>query len=256
MFAASKILAFTLEPLFWVLALLLAGLLLMRWRPRLGKGLAWLALLALVLACWLPIPVLLLRHLEAQYPQIPDGADLGRYAGVVVLGGALSNSDIWAVHHQVGLNEQAERMTVAVGLVRKHPQLKLIFTGGIASLPPKGLPEATLAKAFFDDMGVAPAQVQYEAASRNTFENATLSASLPGVDKKQPWLLLTSAFHMPRSMAVFQSAGWNVTPYPVDYRSAYPPSWYDFSMHDGPHTWELALHELLGYYAYRLSNMI
>ena len=67
---------------------------------------------------------------------------------------------------------------------------------------------------------------------------------------------MTSAWHMPRSMGVFQKIGWNVTPYPVDYRTSSDASWQDFSLHYGPSDWELALHELLGYYVYKMADMI
>ena len=79
---------------------------------------------------------------------------------------------------------------------------------------------------------------------------------VPGVDKTQRWLLLTSAFHMPRAMGAFQKIGWNVTPYPVDYLTTSGASWYDFSLHFGPTSWELALHEWLGYYVYKMADMI
>ena len=80
-------------------------------------------------------------------------------------------------------------------------------------------------------------RVLYEDASRNTYENALLSARLSGVDNRQPWLLLTSAFHMPRAMGVFSQTGWNVTPWPVDYRMTPHDSWFDFSLHYGPRLW-------------------
>jgi len=251
MFIASKMLAYALLPLTWVLLPLLAGVLLLRRRPRAGRALCWTALLALLLAGWTYPSVWLLRDLEARHGPPPPATDMHKYVGVVVLGGALAYSDLWTVHRQVALNDHAERMTVPVALARKHPQLQLLFTGGIGSISGAGLTEAVRARMFFDDMGVEPARVRYEGASRNTYENATLSAALPGVDRKQPWLLLTSANHMPRSMGVFQKAGWNVTPYPVDYRSASAPEWTDFSLRDGPDTWSLVLHELVGYQAYK-----
>ena len=256
MYVASKILAFALEPLAWVLLFLLAGLLLLRRWPRTGKGLCWAALLALLLIGWTMPPLLLLRDLEARYPPPPAASAIRKYVGVVVLGGALSNSTLWTAHNQVALNDQAERMTVALGLAYKYPHLKLLYTGGIAAVPPIGLTEARRAKWFFDDMGVDPSRVLYEAASRNTYENAYYSASVPGVDRRQNWLLLTSANHMPRAMGVFLKMGWNVTPYPVDYRSASVPDWTDYSLHDGPRTWNLVLHELVGYYVYQWSGTL
>ena len=256
MFVASKFLAFAVEPLYWVLVFLVAGLLLWpRW-PRLGKRLSWLALVLLLLSGWVFVPSMLLRNLESRYPPLPAGTEMQHYVGVVVMGGALSNSKLWTEHKQVALNDQAGRMTAAVTLTQRYPHLKVIFSGGIASVPPTGLTEAERAKQFFDELGVPASAVVYEAGSRNTYENAYYSSLIPGADIQQPWLLLTSAYHMPRSMGVFEKIGWNVTPYPVDYRTTSDLSWYDYSLHFGPGQWELALHELLGYYVYKMAGMI
>ncbi len=255
MFLASKLLAFAIEPLFWVTLLLVAGLLTHRRRPRLGIRLCALALLALVASIWTSPPEALLRKLESRYP-MPPAADLQAKVGIVVLGGALSSPELWNAHAQVGLNQQAERMTEAVALMRRHPHWRLLFTGGNAAISGDGSSEAQRAKAFFDAMGVDPARVTYESASRNTYENALNSAALTGIDKTRPWLLLTSAFHLPRAMGAFRHAGWNVTAWPVDYRVTAHDSWFDFSLHAGPGLWELALHEWLGLAAYRMAGWL
>jgi uncharacterized SAM-binding protein YcdF (DUF218 family) len=93
-----------------------------------------------------------------------------------------------------------------------------------------------------------------EDRSRNTFENAVLSAAMVGVDVKKPWLLVTSAWHMPRAMATFEKAGWNVTPYPVDFRTGHSTPWTDYSLSDGAAKWQLVLHELLGLWVYQLTG--
>lgn len=256
MFIASKLLAFAIEPLFWVLILLATGLCLTSWRwPRLGRTLNWMALLALVAACWTSGSEALVRALESRHPQ-PAAIDLRQQVGIVVMGGALSSPELWHSHRQVGLNAQAERMTEAVALMRQYPHLRLLFTGGIATVSVVGATEAERARVFFEAMGVDPARVVYESQSRNTYENALYSARLPGVDQRQSWLLLTSAFHMPRSMGVFRKVGWNVTPWPVDYRTVAHDSWFDFSLHAGPGFWNLALHEWLGIAAYRMAGWI
>jgi uncharacterized SAM-binding protein YcdF (DUF218 family) len=256
MFLASKLLAFAIQPLFWVLLLLSAGALAWaRRRPRAAQGCSSLALLVLLAACWTSAPEGLLRTLESRYPQ-PAAVDMDRQVGIVLLGGALSSAELWEAHRQVGLNEQAERMTEAVALMRRHPHLRLLFTGGIATVAASGATEAERARSFFEAMGVDPARIVYEDAARNTHENALRSAALPGVDTRRPWLLLTSAFHLPRAMGVFEHAGWNVTPWPVDYRTTPHDSWFDFSLHQGPGLWSLALHEWLGLAAYRLAGWI
>lgn len=234
---------------------MLASLLLVRRRPRAGRALCWAALLALVLGSWTSGPEALLRQLESRYPA-PPASSLQNYVGIVVLGGALSGPERRQAHRQVGLNEQAERMTEAVALMRLHPKRPARRSPAAMPASPAKAPATHCAKVFFDAMGVDPARVVYESASRNTYENALLSASIPGVDKTQRWLLLTSAFHLPRAMGVFTHAGWNVTPWPVDYRMTPHDSWFDFSLHYGPGLWELALHEWLGFAAYRMAGWL
>ncbi|MDO9165473.1 MAG: YdcF family protein [Rhodoferax sp.] len=212
------------------------------------------ALAVLLLQGWQPLPDVLLRQLEAQHAGPTPGASLQQYAGVVLLGGALEPSYIWQAHSQPALNDAAERMTVPVALLQQHPHLRILFTGGEGDLFAKGLTEADRAKIFFDSMGVPPERVLYESASHTTYENAVFSATAPGVNPAQPWLLLTSASHMPRAMATFRKAGWNVTPYPVDFRTGTQTPWTEYSLAEGAKRWHLVLHELAGLLTYRLAG--
>lgn len=253
MFIAAKLLAFLTQPLAWVLLLLSSGLLLQRRWCRVGTALLWSALVLLALQGWEPLPDALLRRLEAQYPA-PAQPELQRYAGVVVLGGALEPSYVWDGHAQPALNGAAERMTAVLPLLQRAPQLRLLFTGGEGEWLGRGMSEAERARRFFGQQGVDPQRLLLEDASRTTHENAVLSAALPGVDKTRPWLLLTSAWHMPRAMATFQKAGWNVTPWPVDYRAGQHTPWTRYSLVAGARKWHLVLHEHLGLWVYRLSG--
>jgi uncharacterized SAM-binding protein YcdF (DUF218 family) len=216
-------------------------------------------LVALVLGLlvgWLPLADALLRPLENHNPAPADVAagQLKGYVGVVVLGGAVEPAYIWRAHGQVALNGAAERMTVPVALLRQQPHLRMLFTGGDGELWPQGMSEAALADKFFTSMGVLADRVQYEDKSRTTYENAVFSATLPNVDKSQRWLLLTSAWHMPRSLAAFRAAGWNVTPYPVDYRTGDSTPWTEYSLARGALRWQLLLHECLGWLAYAVAG--
>lgn len=254
MFLASKFLLFLTQPLAWVAALLLLGLLLAHTRPRWSRAIHATALGLLLLSGWEPLPNTALRYLETQYPAVTPDQDWHRYAGVIVLGGALEPSYVWTVPQQSALNDAAERMTEVTPLLRQHPHLKVLFTGGEGELFAGGLSEAERARVFFSGQGLRPDQLLFESASRTTFENAILSRQLPGVDPARPWLLLTSAYHMPRSMAAFRKAGWNVTAYPVDFRSGASTPWTQYSMDQGVKKWRLALHEMLGLLAYRLAG--
>ncbi|OIQ64006.1 hypothetical protein GALL_544470 [mine drainage metagenome] len=256
MFIAAKLLAFMSQPLAWVALLILAALLAGRTKPGWASGLSTAALSGLLLLGWEPLPDALLRQLEAQYPPIANSQSTQRYAGVIVLGGALEPAYVWSVPGQSALNDAAERMTEASQLARLHPQLKLLFTGGEGELFGGNLSEARRARMFFEQQGIAPTQMLFESASCTTYENAILSKQVAGVNPAQPWLLLTSAWHMPRSMAVFHKAGWNVTAFPVDFRAGTHTPWTQYSMDSGAQKWHLALHELLGLLAYRLAGRI
>lgn len=255
MFVVAKLLDVFTQPLAWVLVLLALGLTLQRW-PRTAAGLRWAALLVLVVQGWQPLPDALLRQLEARHPGPSRQADLSRYAGLVVLGGALEPAYVWAGHDQPALNDAAERMTAGLPLLQRYPHFQLLFTGGEGDLLAQGMSEAERARRFYQSMGVAPQRLLFEAASRTTHENAVLSAALPGVDKTRPWLLVTSASHMPRALATFEKTGWNVTPYPVDYQSGLQTPWSRYSLAKGASTWHRALHEYAGLLAYQLSGRL
>lgn len=59
---------------------------------------------------------------------------------------------------------------------------------------------------------------------------------------------------MPRAMASYRKAGWNVTAYPVDFRAGLQTPWWEYSLMQGTQRWQLALHELIGYAAYQLAG--
>jgi uncharacterized SAM-binding protein YcdF (DUF218 family) len=132
--------------------------------------------------------------------------------------------------------------------------LRLLFTGGEGELFANDLTEAERARRFFTAQGVPDTQLLLESASRTTFENAVFSKALPGVDTSQAWLLVTSAWHMPRAMAAFERAGWQVTAYPVDFRAGQATPWTQYSMDGGVKKWRIGLHEVIGLWIYRLTG--
>lgn len=145
-------------------------------------------------------------------------------------------------------------MSVPVGLMLQHPKLELLFSGGEGRLLATGITEAELARAFYEEQGVDMTRVSLEGSSRNTRENAIQVAKLLGDKCRQPWLLVTSAWHMLRSMEEFEAVGCNVTAYPVDFRTSDGRDWTDYSLANGLVKWQTALHEWLGIFVYRLTR--
>jgi uncharacterized SAM-binding protein YcdF (DUF218 family) len=186
---------------------------------------------------------------------VPAAADVGRHVGIIVLGGAIGHPDVFAARAQVSLNEAAERMTVPVGLVRQQPKLELVFSGGEGRLMmATGVTEAALAREFYRQQGMDMTKVQLEEGSRNTRENALQVAALLGKRCQEPWLLVTSAWHMPRAMAEFEAVGCKVTPYPVDFRTGHSTPLIEYAMADSLRQWQTALHEWVGLWAYELTR--
>ena len=143
-------------------------------------------------------------------------------------------------------------MSESAALSHQYPNLYVLFSGGQSNIIDRQISVADAARAYYASMGVPPERMLYERAARTTYENAVFSAAVPGVDKTLPWLLLTSAWHMPRSMALFRGAGWNVTAYPVDFRSAATISWTEYSLFRGAMLWQVVLHEVGGLVVYAL----
>jgi uncharacterized SAM-binding protein YcdF (DUF218 family) len=253
MFVISKLLSAITQPLFWLsIWWLLALILLPRFR-RFATSMLWGGMVVFGLLGFSAVPSTLLQSLENRF-NVPSFTSSNHYAGVIVLGGATGNPSIYKAHGQVPLGDAAERLTVPIALVRKFPNFELIFSGGEGRLVPTGTTEAELAGVFYAEQGVDMKRVTLESQSRTTRENATQVAALLGERCKQPWLLVTSAWHMPRSMAEFQAVGCNVTAYPVDFRTGGETSWTEYSMVGSLLDWQTALHEYLGMFVYRVTR--
>jgi uncharacterized SAM-binding protein YcdF (DUF218 family) len=95
-----------------------------------------------------------------------------------------------------------------------------------------------------------------ESRSRTTRENALFSRRLVEPHEGERWLLVTSAWHMPRSVGCFRQAGFPVVPYPVDYRTRGPQDrWRTFSsLSEGLRRLDLATKEWIGLLGYRLAG--
>ena len=202
-----------------MLLLLLAclGLLLVIFQHRrAGVTCLSVSLAALAAIAFLPVGSWLLAPIENRFPQ-PQALP-GSVTGIIVLGGAVETA-ISAAHGMPALNSAAERMTSFVTLARRYPQAKLVFTGGNGELVHANLTEADVAKQLFDGLGLADRDVIYEHRSRTTYENVRDLKALLQPQPGQTWLLITSAWHMPRAMGLFQHSRWPVIPYPVGYKT-------------------------------------
>jgi uncharacterized SAM-binding protein YcdF (DUF218 family) len=217
LFVVSKLLWFLAAPSMVLLLLAWAGLLLLRRHRRLGQLCLVVSLGSLTLIAFLPIGPIMLAPLENRFPPLTTLP--ANVTGIIVLGGAV-DPDISQARGIPTLNADAERMTALVYLARQYPNARLAFTGGNGALVHGSMAEADVARQLFTELGADQSRIVYESQSRNTYENAVLLKALLKPQPGQLWLLVTSAWHMPRAVGLFRRAGWSVLPYPVAYRTA------------------------------------
>lgn len=213
-FTLSKLVWFVFSPVNLVILVVgLAALLSFTRFARLGRWIGGMAALGLVLMAFSPLPRIVVRPLEDRFPQ--QEAAKGPVAGIIVLGGPIG-----IARDDVVLLSAGARITKAVELAWLHPQAKIVFAGGAANLiSPVTTTEADGARLLFTGLGLPPERLVLEDKSRNTLENAVFARRLVDPKPGERWLLVTSAWHMPRSMGVFRKAGFAVEAFPVDYLS-------------------------------------
>ena len=218
-YALSKILWFLLQPSSLIAAAVVLGALLTftAWR-RTARGLLLGAAMALLVGGLMPVGDVLLRPLEDRFPRAELERDPGRFAGVIVLGGAEDNRAMGR-RELAALNEAAERYTEGVALSRRLPAVRLVFTGGSGAILRDEPPEAAAAGRLFEALGVPVERIVLESQSRDTWENALFTHRLLQPKPGERWLLVTSAWHMPRAVGCFRKAGFEVEAWPVDYRT-------------------------------------
>ena len=264
-FILSKVVQFCIEPLNWLLIFLPLSLLFLSLRkPDLCRRFLLLALIDLVLVGWMPTSEIFLRALEDVVPktsitQISEG-DIG---GIIILGGAIEGGQIAVDRGEVSIYSAAERVTKAFELIHKYPNVPYIFSGYSNRLLTQGFSEADAFKQLVQEQGLNEANAHYENQSRNTYENVLYmkpmiaqlgSRNEAGAPK--PWILITSASHMYRSVKIFEKQGIPVIPMPVDYQTGINLRWGKFDLEDGAQNWNKLAHEFIGLFAYWATGKI
>lgn len=252
-FVLSKLFsAFTVPSNLIGLAMLLGiGLFVFRWRKTGGFLLVTASVLLLGVG-WSPVGTAALLALEDRFP--PPVID-GPLAGIVVLGGAI-DTDVSKERGTIAVNDTGERLTKTAELSRRYPDARILLSGGIGELLGEdGKSEAALSRDFLVEIGVPRERIEIEGRSRNTCENAIESKAIAKPAAGQTWLLVTSAFHMPRAVACFRAAGFPAIPYPVDYLARRSDlGRMSSSVSVGLYLADLAAHEWLGLMAYHFAK--
>ena len=232
--------------------LLISWILLRRGAHRFAMRLLGFVTIVLMVIALFPIGEWLLYPLEIRFPTNPKLPE--RIDGIIVLSGA-EDAFLSSLWNQEELGDSAERDIAFLELARQYPNAKLVFTGGSGSMVQQDYKAADVANKLLYKLGLDLSRVTFERNSRNTFENVVLSKELVRPHPGQKWILITSAWHMPRSVGIFCKTGWPVIPYPVDHWTM-PGKLLriDVSLSDHLRGLAIGVREWVGLIAYYLSG--
>ena len=251
-FIIGKLVWALLQPVNLLLLCLLAGVfLLLRGRSR-GELPVVLSAIGFLLLAVAPIGPAMMLVLEQRFPLPPKLPE--RIDGILVLGGAV-DPRISLAYSETVFNGSVARVLAGVALARHHPEAKLALIGGEGELFPVGFAESRATTGFVLEEGIPAARIIIEDRSRSTHENAVFAKELIRPGTGQNWVLVTSAFHMPRAVAAFRAVDWPVIPYPVDFKVD-PRTGLraNFNLLDGLGTSTIAGKEWAGLVGYRLRG--
>jgi uncharacterized SAM-binding protein YcdF (DUF218 family) len=249
-FFLSKTIGKMLLPTNFLIGVGVIGVLLLATRlASFGRRLMIFSILLLAICGFSPVGNWLLYPLESRFPAWD--AARGAPDGIIILGGSI-DANLSAAHGGAVVRSEADRIIAAAALARQYPNARILFTGGSANLISNDAREADYVGALFESLGIPKARLMTERRSRNTQENAEFSKAMAAPKSGERWLLVTSAFHMPRSVGLFRKAGFPVEAYPVDWRLAGAGDLLDFTnvAVDGLARTDIGAREWLGLIAY------
>ncbi len=253
-FSVSKLFWLFFQPLSIIFVFVLLALILI------GTGFRKLGLSALIagafvlfISAYTTLGSVLLSPLEDRFPKVAELPQ--RVDGIVVLGGYM-NGDINAGRPGFELNSAADRIFETMRLARLYPNAKVIVSGGDGAFFEEAAPEADSTRIMLADLGFEGDRYIFENKSRNTIENAAFSKALAQPKPGETWLLVTSAYHMPRSIGCFRKAGFDVVAWPVDYKTPAKQSFslYFESPNEALSRFSVAMREWVGLTAYWLTG--
>ena len=247
------------QPLHLIVLIGLAGVILSftRWQ-WVGHRVLIAAFALLAIAGLTPLGALLIGTLEARFPAASPTQPVD---GIILISGA-EQPRMSRNHGQVLTNSHADRLIATARLAHRFPDARIAVTGGVLALDRTARPEfhsqADVARRFLTGVGIDAGRIIIERQSQNTCQNARHihDAVAPGPEER--WLVVTSAFHMPRTMGCFRKVGWAPIAYPTDYKRIAGPKGLRPTISVGGNLsmLNLAVHEFVGLLAYRVSGQI
>jgi uncharacterized SAM-binding protein YcdF (DUF218 family) len=251
-FILSKILAFIITPLVWI-----AGLLLYSFFTKNEKRKKKCFVAALIMLLFFSNSFILDEVMRLWEVPAAEQSELGKYDAAIILGGLASYDEQL---ERIQFVRSGDRLWQGVELYKKGYVKKIVFAGGSGSIAHPDIKEGILVQRYLLMLGIPAEDIIVESESRNTRENAVNTKAI--LDQKIPngnYLLITSAFHMRRSMGCFKKVGITPVPYSTDRYSG-PRKWeLDHLLVPNVETlatWSTLLHEMVGCMVYKVSGYI
>lgn len=222
-------------------------------KVKTGKNIILVSLTIMFFAGFTNLSKWLLFPLEERFSQYTNQTDKTPYEGIIILGGS-EKITISTAQSQPTFNQHSERVMAAVSLSRMFPALPVIHSGGTRRSPEEWS-ENDVAEKFFYQMGMDLSKIRFENKSYNTHSNALESKKLFAANETGTWLLVTSAFHMPRAVGTFSHAAINIQPYPVDYKTSLKyQGLFSLNFAENMTLFDLAIHEYIGLISYYVTD--
>ncbi|WP_303311739.1 YdcF family protein [Hymenobacter sp. BT730] len=250
-FVHSKVLDWALMPAVWLVLLLLAAVLDRRvvWRRR------WQLVALAVAIIGTNLALANAAMLAWELPPVPLSRVTPHDAGVLLTGVANGKK---SPHDRVYLSEGADRLLHTLWLYRAGRIRYIIISGGSGALQGSQRSEAAELAILLRLAAVPTARILIEDSSRNTHENALYTRKLLQVHPEiKSLVLITSAFHQRRAMGCFQKAGLQPTAFPAGFLTQDPSSTPDYWLLPNTQAlerWSTLLHEMAGYFIYKLMG--
>jgi uncharacterized SAM-binding protein YcdF (DUF218 family) len=251
-FILSKILAFILTPLVWVFGLLIYSLF-----TKIESRAKKLRITVIIILFISTNPFIVDELFRAYEPVTPD-YDLMKthYDGAIILGG-IGSIDLRL--SKINFTNGGDRLFQALRLYKLGRVDKFIFTGGSGSIEFPEHKEGTYVHKYLSEIQVPDSAIIIENNSKNTYENAIFTKRIiDSLGLHSKFLLITSAFHMPRALAAFKKAGYtNITPYITNRVSGMRRHSFDHLFipnADAMLGFQLLIHEWVGFMVYKIKG--
>jgi uncharacterized SAM-binding protein YcdF (DUF218 family) len=244
-FIFSKLLSFLIKPTLWILALMIAGVL----NNKKRKLFLFFSLLIFLFFSNDFIFNTLVKAWEV--PQISITKFNKKYEAGILLGGF---SDYDYIKNKHNFKKEADRLIYTLQLYNQGIIKNIFISGGNGNLFNNNYKESETIKDFLIQNKIDSNDIIIENQSRNTKENAINSAKL--LDKKNEYILITSAIHMKRSILCFENEGLKIIPFSVDNSMSYSSNKIEYILLPRSRVlenWEDLIHEIIGYYVYILT---